>query len=968
MTTFVVSLYVSPEHRHKIYIVDTAFARFLPHTIDFNPSTPAPPTPQKSSPPLLKRSNSSTPDLKQELSLLSLKNNVTPPQTPDSCTIQDPFFPLQNNESPALHFSQSYEARSTLQTDSLVPDWGKARIFNQPRSCVSAVPPSTVLQYTKQHGRSSRRKMAGFSGTYSPREVSREKALFDTAWTVKPAVQGNGGLANAMKGAENAGIFESKLWVGTLGFPTDTIAQHKRDEMTGKLEHDYDGLTVFVHDHDFDGHYSHYCKQILWPVFHYQIPDHPKSKAYEDHSWCYYVKINEAFAERVVSNYKHGDTIWIHDYHLLLVPAMIRKKLPDARIGFFLHTAFPSSEVFRCLAMRRQLLEGMCGANIVVFQAAEYTQHFLQTCSRLMVVEATSKGIQLKNRFIDVANAPIGIVPSQLQTLREAPEVLEWVEVLRAKYRGKKLIVARDKLDGVRGVRQKMLSYELFLNMNPEWREKVVLIQVATSTSTENTDLDNTVSDIVTRVNAQHSSLAHQALVFLCQDIAFPQYLALLSTADVLMVTPLRDGMNLTCHEYLLCQDRQGGDKQHGPLILSEFTGSASIFDGNQLSVNPWDYQQCARSIKQALEMADAEKATRHQKLLDIVRTNNGINWVKALADMLECAYTEQQTRDAMSVPRLSLNRLSEQYKSTSTRLFVLDLEGTLATACPSYSTSASDAPQTSTHRINATLKGLMAASPGNIVYVTSERKPAELAFMFAQVPGIGLIAENGSFVRCFSQGDALANDWHHLADVKRCSEWKKTVRPLLEYYHERVVGSWIEERHCSLELHYEHITAPEEADTAAALVGDCVNHINDSCHGDGVRAVPTAGTVLVESIDFNKQTACTWVFARDYGLAHEAVGGVLPSVIPDGRLGRVKEVSHESRGLHDEEGSLPTSPDFLMVAGDDRQDEVVFRWANELGRGGKVREVVSVYVGKRNTEAGCTLSQGTTGKSVLPG
>jgi len=806
--------------------------------------------------------------------------------------------------------------------------------------------------------------MAGVSGTFTPRELSREKALSDTTWTVKPAVQGNGGLANAINGAENAGLIDAKLWVGTLGFPTDTIAQHKRDEIAGKLEHDHDALTVFVHDHDFDGHYSHYCKQILWPVFHYQIPDHPKSKAYEDHSWCYYVKINEAFAERVISNYKHGDTIWVHDYHLLLVPAMIRKRLPDARIGFFLHTAFPSSEVFRCLAMRRLLLEGICGASIIVFQAAEYTQHFLQTCSRLMVVEATSKGVQLEDRFIHVANVPIGIVPSQLQTLRAAPEVIEWIEVLRKKYNGKKLIVARDKLDGVRGVRQKMLSYELFLNKNPEWREKVVLIQVATSTSAENKDLDNTVSDIVTRVNAQHSTLAHQALVYLCQDIAFPQYLALLSTADVLMVTPLRDGMNLTCHEYLLCQDGQSGAKQHGPLILSEFTGSASKFDGNQLSINPWDYQQCAGSIKQALEMADAEKASRHQKLIDIVLTNNGLHWVAALGDMLESAHAEQQTRDAMSVPRLSLVRLAGQYSSTSVRLFILNLEGTLVTRYPSCNTSKPIAAQTSAQRISETVKDLMAASSANIVYVTSERKPAEIAAMFAQAPGVGLIAENGSFFRHFEHGDAPTDEWHHLADATRCLEWKKTVRPFLEYYRERVARSWIEERHCSLVLHYEHITTPEEADAAAALVGDCVNHINDSCHGDRVRAVPIGRSVLVESTDFNKQTAAAWVFARVCGSSHQALEGVLPCVAANGRLGNVNEGLEESNGLHDKEGSSSRTPDFLMVAGDDRQDEAVFRWANGLGKLGQVKEVVSVCVGKRNTEAGCTLSQGSTGMS----
>ncbi|KAK5173967.1 Trehalose-6-P synthase/phosphatase complex subunit, partial [Cryomyces antarcticus] len=150
-----------------------------------------------------------------------------------------------------------------------------------------------------------------------------------------------------------------KIWVGTLGFPTDALQDNKKSEIQEKLEAEYDALTVYVNDTDFDGHYAHYCKTMLWPVFHYQIPDHPKSKAYEDHSYRYYVNVNQAFVDTVVKSYKRGDKIWIHDYHLLLVPAMIRKKLPDAQIGFFLHTAFPSSEVFRCLSTRKSLLEGM---------------------------------------------------------------------------------------------------------------------------------------------------------------------------------------------------------------------------------------------------------------------------------------------------------------------------------------------------------------------------------------------------------------------------------------------------------------------------------------------------------------------------------------------------------------------------------------------------------------------------------
>ena len=255
--------------------------------------------------------------------------------------------------------------------------------------------------------------------------------------------------------------------------PTDALNDTQKSDIEIKLEHEYDSLTVFPSDSDFDGHYSHYSKTILWPVFHYQIPDNPKSKAYEDHSWVYYAEINQVFADRIVRNWKRGDVIWIHDYHLLLVPSMVRRKLPDAQIGFFLHVAFPSSEVFRCLAMRNELLEGMLGANLIGFQTEEYCRHFLQTCSRLLYVEATPDGLQLEDRFVNVSTFPIGVDPKSLNAKRDDPEVLQWLQRIQSKYADKKLIVARDKLDHVRGVRQKLLAYELFLNKYPQFREKV---------------------------------------------------------------------------------------------------------------------------------------------------------------------------------------------------------------------------------------------------------------------------------------------------------------------------------------------------------------------------------------------------------------------------------------------------------------------------------------------------------------
>jgi trehalose 6-phosphate synthase/phosphatase len=278
-----------------------------------------------------------------------------------------------------------------------------------------------------------------------------------------------------------------------------------------------------------------------------------------------------------------------------------------------------------------------------------------------------------------VIDLAIGIDPVALDMNRDDPSVAEWMLTMQDRYKGKKLIVARDKLDHVRGVRQKLLAYELFLNKYPEWRDRVVMIQVATST-TEQAELDATVSDIVTRVNSSWANLAYQPMVYLKQDISYPQYLALLTVADALMITSQREGMNLTSHEYLFCQDGKfKGHNRNGSLILSEFTGSASVFDGNELSVNPWDYRQCADAIKKALEMDDEEKKNRWDALYKAVMHHTAEHWFTAFLTRLEKVYAEQHRRDTTSVPRLSINQLGHQYQRSERRLFILDYEGTLA-------------------------------------------------------------------------------------------------------------------------------------------------------------------------------------------------------------------------------------------------------------------------------------------------
>lgn len=435
------------------------------------------------------------------------------------------------------------------------------------------------------------------------------------------------------------------------------------------------------------------------------------------------------------------------------------------------------------------------------------------------------------------------------------------------------------------------------------------MIQVATST-TEQAELDATVSDIVTRVNSQHSTLAHQPLVFLKQDISFAQYLALMTVADVLMITSLREGMNLTCHEYLFCQDGKYSDKKHGTLILSEFTGSASFFNGTELLINPWDYRKCSDAIYQALEMSEEEKDKRWQPLYDLVVHNTADRWFRSTMKTLKTVYNEHHLRDTMSVPRLSYNTLCQKYRAAAgTRLFIVDYEGTLA-SWGSPKSIIMTTPQRAIDVLNDLVEH-------NVVYVMSGRMPEELERLFRRVPGLGLIAENGCFIR-----EAGADDWVQLANGDVTDSWKDSLETILEYYRDRIEGSKIESRHCSLRFDYSE---SEDKESAQRLAAECANHVNDACSGLRVHTVSVDGAIIFEPMDITKATAANTI------------------------LERMKKKNN--------------APQWLFVAGDGREDEAVFRWANRLGESKEVKDVMTVTLGTTNTEAMATMTQGVTGK-----
>ncbi|RMZ87724.1 hypothetical protein DV736_g5048, partial [Chaetothyriales sp. CBS 134916] len=809
--------------------------------------------------------------------------------------------------------SVNRDPRLLARTDLHSPAWGSFSNFNQPISRAKSPPPVSVLKHNAQV---TSLPNLPWKKRARARTFSNEKHFNEHNFFIEKAQRGNGGLFNVIDAVSDSGVLVDKTWVGTLGMPTDALSDHLRETISETLEDEFQSLVVYVQDSDFDGHYKRYCETILWPIFHYQVPDHPRSKAYEDHSWVFYKKVNEAFAARIYKNYKKGDIIWIHDHHLLLVPGMLRAKIPDAQIGFFMHTAFPSSEIFRCLATRTELLEGLLGSNMIGFQNSEYGHHFLQTCSRLLTVEAKTHGVLLEDGgFVHVGTFPIGIDPKGFEERRSLPEVGEWIQKIGEKYSGKRLLVARDQLDSIRGVRQKLLAYELFLNRHPEYRDDVVLIQIATTAPNEQPELSMTIGDIVTRINSTHATLSHQPLVYLRQDIDHSQYLALCTVAEIGMVTSLREGMNLTSHEFICCQDGKYSKNRHSPLVLSEFTGSAVVLGHDALLVNPWDYREVANAIKTALDMSSEERKVRWEAMFESVNRQNAASWYNSFIKALSHAHEEHSSRDTTAVPRLSFPNLKSKYDAAGRRLIILDYEGTLA----SWGTPNSIAlttPQRAIDVLNSLLEDWR-----NIVYVMSERTPEEVESLFCLVPSVGLIAENGSLVR-----EPSMDDWVELFDVKHVKSWKPGVRQILQYYVERIERSRVKDRHSGLILDYSD---NDEDSNGVQLAAECANHLSDACHSQKIHVITIENGLCISGFA-NKGTACKWIWDNLARLA--------------------------------EKGNAAT-PDFLLVIGDSREDEDAFNWAQDLEQTGTtIRDVCTVTLGTRSTSATATLTQGVTG------
>ena len=245
----------------------------------------------------------------------------------------------------------------------------------------------------------------------------------------------------------------------------------------------------------------------MWPLFHY----HPGEITFDEDAWAAYSEANRIFAREVIKDIEPGDTVWVHDYHLMLLPAMIREQLGDEalkhiKLGFFLHTPFPSSEIYRILPVRNEVLLGLLHCDLIGFHTYDYARHFLSSCSRILGLSTTPNGVMFQGKFVSVGAFPIGIDPDKFSEGLKKPKVQERIAALQRKFQGVKLIVGVDRLDYIKGVPQKLHALEVFLTEHPEWVGRVVLVQVAVPSRGDVEEYQNlraTVNELVGRINGK---------------------------------------------------------------------------------------------------------------------------------------------------------------------------------------------------------------------------------------------------------------------------------------------------------------------------------------------------------------------------------------------------------------------------------------------------------------------------------
>ncbi|MEW6746098.1 MAG: bifunctional alpha,alpha-trehalose-phosphate synthase (UDP-forming)/trehalose-phosphatase [Planctomycetota bacterium] len=608
-------------------------------------------------------------------------------------------------------------------------------------------------------------------------------------------------LALAEKAEVAGGLGREIVWIGKTDDTPEELARVQEQVKAFKL------VPVHLDDRLDARYYGGFCNDLVWPLFHY----YPLLANFDTAYFEAYQQANRLFFEQVATTVRPTDLVWVHDYHLMLLPGIIRQQLPEANIGFFLHIPFPSFELLRLMPRpwREAILRGILGADLAGFHTFDYTQYFLKAVSRTLGMETTMNSAVLEDRLVKADTFPLGIDYDRFSKAIEDPEVLQERQKLTRILAKQKLIFSVDRLDYSKGLLHRLLGLEYFLEKHPKWHGKIVFNMVVVP-SRESVgryqEMKKEIEAAVGRINGKFGSLNWRPVAYQYQSLTFPEMVALYNTSHVGLITPVRDGMNLVAKEYLACQK-----SNPGVLILSEMAGAAAELS-EAILINPTDKAEVAAAIAKALDMPLSERQAVLERMQKRLRTYNVFTWAKDFFETMDRVKQDQHVLRVRLVNKAIENQIVQQYRKASRRIIFLDYDGTLV---PFSRYPQSAVPD---ERVLAQLKRLT-ADARNTVVIVSGREREYLDKWFSHLP-IELVAEHGAFIRTAPAngnrglGETTAGDgaepvrrtpptW--TSDVDPDPAWKERVLPVLQRYADRCAGTFIEEKALSLVWHFRN-------------------------------------------------------------------------------------------------------------------------------------------------------------------
>ncbi|KAK4743646.1 hypothetical protein SAY87_009958 [Trapa incisa] len=606
------------------------------------------------------------------------------------------------------------------------------------------------------------------------------------------------------------------FYVGTLKVSIDPSEQ---DDVSQLLLENFKCVPTFIPPDILAKFYDGFCKRHLWSLFHYMLPFSAEQGGRFDRSlWEAYVSANKLFFQKVVEVINPDeDYIWIHDYHLMVLPTFLRRRFNRVRMGFFLHSPFPSSEIYRTLPVREEILKALLNSDLIGFHTFDYARHFLSCCSRMLGLEYQSKrgymGLEYYGRVIGIKIMPVGVHMGRIASvMRQADEEGKIAE-LRHQFEGKTVLLGVDDLDIFKGIDLKLLAMKQMLQQHPNWKGKAVLVQIVNPARGRGVNIDEIKIEIEEsrkRINKEFGQPGYEPIVFIDSPISISEKVAYYNIAECVVVTAMRDGMNLTPYDYIACRQGLSDSGAHltdtGPkksmLVISEFIGCSPSLSG-AIRVNPWNMEATGEAMNEAISMVDSEKQLRHEKHYRYVMRHDVAYWARSFLQDMGRICADHFRKRCWGIGfsfgfrvvaldpnfrKLSIASMISAYTRAKTRAILLDYDGTVM---PQNSILKS--PSQEVVKILNTL----CVDPRNTVFIVSGRTRDSLSSWFSPCKKLGIAAEHGYFVR-WSQKE----EWE-VCGQSSDFEWMHVAEPVMKLYTEATDGSSIEIKESALVWQY---------------------------------------------------------------------------------------------------------------------------------------------------------------------